>query len=68
MPTQHVIILGQNIRIVRPEKYKAPFLPKEPFKPLYDTTPKTREIGVAEFLSLCLFFNRPVARPAYWRR
>lgn len=52
---QGVSILGQNIRIVRPELIKQPIIRKDD-RPVaqYDTKPRTREIGVAEFFRLCL--------------
>lgn len=62
-----VTILGQHIRLVRPEKISKPRVPTEAFKPKYDTTPKTREIGCAEFFKLCLDFVDNVPRPKPWR-
>lgn len=60
-------ILGQRIRLIRPEKIHKPTLPRELYKPKYDTKPTTREIGCVEFLQLCMGFKDEVPRPKYWR-
>lgn len=62
-----VTILGQHIDNIRPRKIHKPLLPKEEWKVAYDTTPKTREIGVAEFFKICLSFKDEIPRPKVWR-
>ena len=47
-----VTILGENISIVRPKGWHRPIVPKEPFKPTYNTRAKTRKIGKREIQKL----------------
>ena len=62
-----ISILGEHISLIRPEKIHKPNLPKECYKPKYDTAPRTRELGCAEFFTECLKFKDNVPRPKYWR-
>jgi len=66
---RHVSILGQRITLVRPSRIpKSILMKKDRPQAKYDERPKTRVLGVCEFMKLCMEFNEPVEEPKPWRR
>ena len=55
IPDKRVTILGQHIRLIRPELPKKTRVYKDELPIIkYDKRPRTNEIGMAEFFSVCL--------------
>ena len=52
---RRVTLLGQDIRIVRPERIKSQIVYKND-RPViqYDKRPRTRQLGCAEFFKICM--------------
>lgn len=54
-PKSRITILGQHIRLIRPELPKKTRVYKDELPTIkYDKRPRTNEIGMAEFFSVCL--------------
>jgi len=50
-------IRGEHISVIRPVKVHLPQLPKETYRVHYNTRPKTRVLGAAEFFRICLLWG-----------
>lgn len=51
-------IRGEHISLVRPAKVRQPQKMKETYHVHYDTRPKTRVLGAAEFFRICLLWGK----------
>lgn len=55
MKTKKMTILGQHIRLIRPELPKKQIILKHDLPTIkYDKRPKDHEIGCAEFFKICM--------------
>lgn len=52
-----ITILGEHISTIKPKGWRKPIVPKEAFKPAYNTRARTRKIGKRELAELKEYYE-----------